>query len=236
MLTTPTAMSHMEALQAFLDQHLPRTGRLHVLEAGCGSAGHIRIGSPSYVVGIDISASQLERNAGLDEKILGDIQTYRFPEHSFDLVVCWEVLEHLAEPEKALDSFFRATKPGGLIVIAVPNVRSVKGLITKLTPHAFHVWFYRTLLNHQTAGMPGHPPFPTYMRATIAPDALQRRAAQRGVSLRYADYIEAPKQRELRQRLHLSGRAWEVLAGAIRTLSIGLIEPELTECILVLQA
>src|SRR5439155_1728066 len=81
----------------------------------------------------------------VDEKILGDIQTYPLP-NDLDAVVCWDVLEHLPEPDRALRNFFQAVKPGGVIVVKSPNTRSLKALVTKLTPLRFHTWYYRRLL------------------------------------------------------------------------------------------
>jgi SAM-dependent methyltransferase len=42
----------------------------------------------------------------------------------FDVITLWHVLEHLPEPEKRLADFYRALRPGGLLLIAVPNTAS----------------------------------------------------------------------------------------------------------------
>lgn len=62
-----------------------------VLEAGCGSTSHIDLGDKCRLTGIDISENQLRRNAYLDERILGDIQSYHWTVSRFDTVVCWDV-------------------------------------------------------------------------------------------------------------------------------------------------
>lgn len=43
------------------------------------------------------------------------------PERSFDLVLCTEVLEHIADDQKALDEIERVLNPGGWLVITVPT-------------------------------------------------------------------------------------------------------------------
>ena len=74
-----------EAIDAFVANRPP----LKLLEAGCGSCTNLRLPSATYLVGIDVSAKQLERNESLDEKILGDLENCDLPQEKFDLVVCW---------------------------------------------------------------------------------------------------------------------------------------------------
>ena len=94
-------------LQFFIDDWLRDRNSTKVLEAGCGSVTHIDFKHHAYIVGIDNSQKQLERNSYLHEKILGDIQYYDFQASTFDIVVCWDVLEHLEKPELALQNFLR---------------------------------------------------------------------------------------------------------------------------------
>ena len=100
-----------------------------------------------HLVGIDISAEALAKNENVDERILGDIQTYPLPVGSFDAVLCWWVLEHVRRPEAALRNMARSLSPGGLLVLSVPRLWSIKGIEgARLTPHRFHIWAYRNLL------------------------------------------------------------------------------------------
>jgi len=92
-----------------------------ILEAGCGSLSHLRFAPDSHVVGIDIDQGQLERNQGLHERILGDIQSYELPESRFDAIVCWDVLEHVEKPAAALREAWRVLVPGGLLIVLIPN-------------------------------------------------------------------------------------------------------------------
>ena len=53
------------------------------------------------------------------------------PPGAFDLVTCCEVFEHLPEPETAaaLDAIAAALRPGGLLVVGVPNEIFLMGLL-----------------------------------------------------------------------------------------------------------
>lgn len=44
-----------------------------------------------------------------------------FPDESFDLVWCSEVIEHLADPAASLAELRRVTKPGGELILTTPN-------------------------------------------------------------------------------------------------------------------
>jgi ubiquinone/menaquinone biosynthesis C-methylase UbiE len=167
-------------LQAFVDDEL-KDRTVQLLEAGCGSASNLRFGEKVRITGIDISKKQLERNSALAEKILGDIQSYQFPPESFDAIVCWDVLEHLPQPENALRQFARAVKPGGIVILKLPNVLSVKGLITKFFPHYFHVLAYRYFYGKKDAGKEDTAPFKTFLRFSIAPNAIKRLCANDGL-------------------------------------------------------
>jgi ubiquinone/menaquinone biosynthesis C-methylase UbiE len=44
-----------------------------------------------------------------------------YPQESFDLVVCMDVLEHVADPKAVLEEIERVLKPGGTVLTTVPN-------------------------------------------------------------------------------------------------------------------
>lgn len=49
------------------------------------------------------------------------------PDSSYDMVLLSEVLEHLAEPEKALAETFRVLRPGGILICAAPFLYPLHG-------------------------------------------------------------------------------------------------------------
>jgi SAM-dependent methyltransferase len=227
--------AHIRHVQGYLTGLMSTRQPLRVLEAGCGSATHFQFGPQAIVTGIDISPTQLARNTLVQERIAGDIQRYPLPAEAFDVIVCWEVLEHLPRPEDALDRFRLALRPGGMLVLAIPNVRSVKGLITKYTPHWFHVWAYRLLFNRPRAEFDATGPFPTYARNTIAPERLRQLVSTQGLSIVYDVAYEALKQRRLRERGKLTGPRWTTVKMVVQLLSFGTVDAERTELIMVLE-
>jgi ubiquinone/menaquinone biosynthesis C-methylase UbiE len=175
----------MQNLQTFLDGALFRSPGIRLLEAGCGSSSNLTFGGQVQLVGIDISEKQLERNTVLHERIAGDIQYYEFPAESFDGIVCWDVLEHLPHPELALREFSRAVKHGGFVILKMPNVLSLKGLVTKFLPHILHVLAYRYFWGVKDAGKNDTLPFRTYLRFCISAGAIRKQGRQLGLETVY---------------------------------------------------
>jgi SAM-dependent methyltransferase len=187
-----------------------------------------------HVVGIDASRAQLERNNSVDDKVLGDIGTHRF-DREFDVVSCWDVLEHLPRPDAALANLAGTVRPGGLLVVKVPNLLSVKGLLTKLTPYRFHVWMYRRVYGYEHAGIDDQGPFPTYMRRSITERGLRAFAARAGLSIVRVALYESEHQERLRARLRVGGLAGRVLDRAVRVLTLGVLSLTDTELLVVMR-
>jgi SAM-dependent methyltransferase len=205
---------------------------LHVLDAGCGWKSLVKMHEKWYVVGMDISADHLANNLRLNEKVLGDLQTHVWPRDSFDLIVCWDVLEHLPRPMNALDHLVNALKPRGVLIVAVPTLYSLKGLLARFTPFAFHEWFYRNVLGSQK---PLSRQFPTLLRRDISPGRLRRFAITRHLDIVYAVLYEGSVQISLRSRHAMANAALAAVGRLSRVLSGGHVDLNLTDCIMVLQ-
>ncbi len=105
-----------------------------VLDCGCGP-GTItcdigdRVGGSGTVIGLDAAPSQIEvardRAARLGQGNVqfqtGDVYALPFADESFDCVFSHALLEHLAEPVRAMQEFHRVLKPGGWVGVRVPD-------------------------------------------------------------------------------------------------------------------
>jgi len=83
-----------------------------VLDAGCGSKPYKRLFPGCDWVGLDV------RPVG---DVEGDIHELPFPDEEFDCVICTEVLHLCAWPQVAMKQMARVLKPGGYIIVTVPN-------------------------------------------------------------------------------------------------------------------
>jgi SAM-dependent methyltransferase len=194
------ARDSLFAVHEVLRRELP-SGTLATYEAGGGSTSFLplEILQRSHVTVVDIDQDQVRNNDYAREAIHGDVQTYRFKPESFDLVTCYNVIEHLPDVEAALLNFREALKGGGLILIGAPNPRSLSGVVTQYSPYSFHVWYYRHIRGIRNAGQPGEPPFPTLFHPLVTLSRLEAFAASRGLETIYRREVESPRYPEMRE-------------------------------------
>ena len=62
----------------------------------------------------------LEIGPNSHPSLIGDIQNLGVASQSFDAVICTEVLEHIANPQQALENISRVLRPGGKLYMTVP--------------------------------------------------------------------------------------------------------------------
>ncbi len=174
-------------------RRLAADGRtLRILEAGCGRQWPLRIdGVQRHIVGIDLDRDALTLRKSLhddlDEIVVGDLRTVELPAASFDVIYNSFVLEHIDGAETVLDRFVTWLRPGGLLLLKIPDRDSVYGLVTRITPHAFHVFYKKRVLGSPNAGKPGFGPYPTYYDRVCSRRGIRDFAAARGLQLQ-AEY------------------------------------------------
>jgi 2-polyprenyl-3-methyl-5-hydroxy-6-metoxy-1,4-benzoquinol methylase len=100
-----------------------------VLDAGCGSGYGTEIlaaAGAQRVVGIDVSDDAIEHArssfaAASTEFRQADLHQLPFEDGSFDLVVCFEVIEHVDEQQQAISELRRVLRSEGFLAISSPN-------------------------------------------------------------------------------------------------------------------
>ena len=195
------ARDSLLAVHGILGSRLP-PARLSIYEAGGGSTSFLPLDvlRRAHVMVVDIDEDQIRNNDYAQEAILGDVQVHRFAPGSFDLVICYNVIEHLPDVEAALSRFCESLKQGGLMFIGAPNPNSLSGVVTKYSPHWFHVWFYRHVRGEKQAGQPGEPPFPTFFHPLVTLSNLEAYANAHGLEVTYLKEFESPRFPEMRTR------------------------------------
>lgn len=92
-----------------------------VLDVGCGNKPYQHLFNVSEYVGVDIEKSG-HNHAGEDINIYYDGNKLPFDDNSFDSVVCFEVLEHVFNPDVFLSEINRVLKIGGNALFTVPFI------------------------------------------------------------------------------------------------------------------
>ncbi|WP_331504334.1 class I SAM-dependent methyltransferase [Phenylobacterium sp.] len=116
---------HPEEVAGILRAMMP-TG-VRVLEVGCGTGSVTLIanhGKGNEVVAIepDPQRAALARSRGVNAMCCILDEAFVAGEQPFDVVMMADVLEHMADPGAALKLVRAALKPGGHLLISVPNV------------------------------------------------------------------------------------------------------------------
>lgn len=101
-------------------------GRLHgrILENGCGVGLYLEplASQGGIVIGLEVDqerAREARQRMGLIVAGIGE--QLPFPSDTFDLILSHEVLEHVLDDHAAVGEMVRTLKPGGRMLIFVPN-------------------------------------------------------------------------------------------------------------------
>jgi ubiquinone/menaquinone biosynthesis C-methylase UbiE len=126
-----------------------------VLDVGCGTGWFSREleRGGGRVVALDIGVKLLEKVAQKcgAARVAGDACLLAFADNSFDIVVSSECIEHTLDPRQALAEMSRVLKPGGLLVVTVPNSlwrwAEVVARVLRLRPYeGLENWLWRSEL------------------------------------------------------------------------------------------
>jgi SAM-dependent methyltransferase len=75
--------------------------------------------------------------------VLDDITSSRLPEGHFDLVLCTEVVEHIADSQAAFRQIARVLKPEGILVLSTPQRYSFLELTARAALSRWLIWLTR---------------------------------------------------------------------------------------------
>ncbi len=109
----------------FLTKQVPAQGR--VLDVGCGRGVTLqaiaRTGLECH--GFDVNPHAVQGlDAGIHVHVADSLADACLEDQSFDEVIIWHVLEHVPDPRAMLQEVHRILRPGGVLVVAVPNAAS----------------------------------------------------------------------------------------------------------------
>lgn len=141
------ANNHPTFLSKILTMLLPKVPAIpnpiiggKILDVGCGMGDTLmllkELGWETFGMDIDEAAVAVAKKRGVDHVRVGfyqDISSY--PDHYFDAVRLYHVLEHLNDPVRCLRLVKKKLKKGGQLIVGTPNVES-------LLSHIFGTYWY----------------------------------------------------------------------------------------------
>jgi 2-polyprenyl-3-methyl-5-hydroxy-6-metoxy-1,4-benzoquinol methylase len=125
-----------------------------VLDAGCGvgyGTAMLAAAGAREAVGVDLSAKAIEAaGAGAQANasfVTGDVHALPFDDGRFDLVVCFEVIEHVERQDEVIAELARVLAPAGVLALSSPN----RDVYPAGNPHHVHEYVPEELRASLTA-------------------------------------------------------------------------------------
>lgn len=124
----------------------PRGGAL--LEYGCGDGAFLEKAAPLFdsAVGIDFNSEAVKAGQARGLNIINaDLAGI---DGKYDVVACFQIMEHVPRPAETLRALTRLVRPGALLIVATPNEESLLGQLDynflNLPPHHASCWTGKT--------------------------------------------------------------------------------------------
>lgn len=125
-----------------------------VLDVGSGRGLFSRY-VPGTYTGLDFNPSAIEKAAKSGVRVINE----PLQEHAknislpYSVVTAFQVLEHMAEPDKFIEHCLQCLEPGGLLILSVPSEDSYVSLLENaflnMPPHHLSRWTDKSLANLQ---------------------------------------------------------------------------------------
>lgn len=131
-------------LLAMIDPYLPPPGRAVDVGCGHGAIVHALLERGWDARGFDMSQWMIDAarkhapQLGADRFVVGDVNAFPF-DGAFELVTCFEVLEHIPDPLPALGALRDHLAPGGRLIATTPNLKPLMPAKDPLTSDPTHV-------------------------------------------------------------------------------------------------
>ena len=119
--------------------NIPLDQSARIMDIGCGRANLLKAFNRKGCQCFGVERSDFQDDPSLENITIykQDFLDIPIEENSFDIVVIWHVLEHLTDPAATLKKVQQILKPGGSLVVAVPNFGSLQSKL--FGKHWFHL-------------------------------------------------------------------------------------------------
>ena len=179
-------LSGTDRFHEMLASRIPRGGK--ILEIGPGPSNETSrfLATLGEVHGLDPDP-EVAGNTALTSWRRLENDRFPFADGSFDACVSNYVLEHVDRVEEHLQEIHRVLAPGGAYLFRTPNLYHYVSVVSRLTPHRFHLF-----VANRMRDMPedSHEPYPTFYKLNTR-GAIRRAAHRAGLAVEQLSMIES---------------------------------------------
>ena len=169
-----------------------------ILEIGAGPTNEMSnfLADLGPLHGVDPDPDVANNTALTSWKLL-DGDRIDYPDSSFDVCVSNYVVEHVADAQRHLGEVRRVLRPGGSYLFRTPNLWHYVSMISRWTPHRFHLLVANRMRHMDEES---HDPYPTHYVLNTR-RAIREQAAAAGLALSKLEMIEPEPMYGLHNRL-----------------------------------
>jgi len=146
--------------------------RTRILDAGCGTGRMLdELARYGEVAGVEVNETgvELARARGHERVEVAPIEAIPFPDESFDLITCLDVVEHTPDDRRTFAELRRVTRPGGRLLVTVPAYQSLWSSHDVANEH--HRRYRRRTLRDAARAAGWRPVSSTYFNSVLLPPA-----------------------------------------------------------------
>ena len=101
------------------------------LDVGCSFGGLMKVAEENSYRAFGVEVSEYsggfaKERFGVDRVFVGSVEDIELPDNTFSAVTMIEVIEHIADPAKALRNICRSLKPGGVVLIQTADMHGIQ--------------------------------------------------------------------------------------------------------------
>jgi SAM-dependent methyltransferase len=129
-------------------EQIGHPGPVRLLDVGAGRGRFVDTARRAGLSAEGLEPSRRGLDAAADRYGIalraGTIEEEELPDAAFDAITLWHVLEHLEDPQASVTRLARALRPGGVLLIGVPNIASWQARL------GGERWFHLDVPRHRT--------------------------------------------------------------------------------------
>lgn len=182
-------------VQEAIQRDVADLSRKKILDVGCGTGAMISelASLTSRVYGVDGARLSFKycRQRGLVNIRQYDFEKgLPYPNQSFDIIVCLDVLEHVQKDQEFIGEFYRVLKKGGKLFLTVPAYQSLWTYWDEMLGHKRR--YRRSNLLQILKKVGFRTQFDSYFYSFLVPVAIVFRSLKTILDNRASDFVDVP--------------------------------------------